>query len=298
MGRVRVGTASWTDRTLLESGWYPAEAKNPEARLKHYASQFDVVEVDSTYYGLPSERNAVLWTERTDVDFTFNVKAFSLMTGHPTRHRGLPKEIREALPEGTPDPLYPKHLDADQIERVWEMFASALMPLHSAGKLGVVMLQFPEWFVPGKPSREEILRARERLPDYDIAVEFRQRAWFSDERSAERTLDFLRAEGIPIVCLDMPQGFPSSLPAFAEATSDRLAVVRLHGRNTENWKKKGIPVVERFRYEYSDEELREWVPRVESLREEAKETHVLFNNCYRDYGVRNAKTFADLLGLE
>jgi uncharacterized protein YecE (DUF72 family) len=295
VGRIRLGTSSWTDKTLLASGWYPNAAATPEERLKYYASQFDVVEVDSTYYGLPSQRNAGLWVERTPKDFTFHIKAFSLMTGHPTKDRALPKEIREDLPDDAPANLYPKHLPADAVARVWDIFREALMPLHSAGKLGVVMFQWPEWFMPGRRSREEILTARERLPDYQVAVEFRQARWFENEDDTRRTVDFLRGEGIPLVCVDMPQGFRSSLPPIAEATSDRLAVVRFHGRRTETWGKRGVPVIERFKYDYSDDELREWVPKVKALEEQAKETHALFNNCYRDYAPRNAAAFGDLL---
>jgi uncharacterized protein YecE (DUF72 family) len=298
VGRLRIGTASWTDKTLLESGWYPPEAKTPEARLKHYASQFDVVEVDSTFYGLPSERNAALWVERTPKDFRFDVKAFALMTGHPTLVKGLPKDVREDLPKDVGARVSAGKVPSDGRERVWEMFREALMPLHSAGKLGMVFFQFPQWFMPNRRSRDEILACRDRLPDYDVAVEFRQRTWFADERAAQRTLDFLREEGIPLVCVDMPQGFASSLPPIAEATSAQFAVVRFHGRRAETWNKKNVGVTERFRYDYPDKELKEWAPKVEGLAKEAKETHALFNNCYRDYAVRNAKTFSDLVPEE
>jgi uncharacterized protein YecE (DUF72 family) len=296
VGRLRVGTASWTDKTLLESGWYPADATTPEERLKFYADNFDVVEVDSTYYGLPSERNAALWVERTPKDFTFDVKAFSLMTGHPLQVRGIPKDLREGLPEASRVPA--KDVPPEVVDRVWEMFREALMPLHSAGKLGLIMFQYPQWFMPGSKAREEILAARERLPDYDIAVEYRQGAWFADEDATRKTLDFHRAEGIPFVAVDMPQGYKVSVPPVAEATSDRFAVVRFHGRRGETWTKKNIHPTERFRYDYTDEELEEWVPRVERLTEEAKETHALFNNCYRDYAVRNARTFGDMVPEE
>jgi len=298
VARLRVGTASWTDKTLLESGWYPPEANNPEERLKFYASKFDVVEVDSTYYGLPSERNAALWVERTPPDFTFDVKAFSLMTGHPVLVRGLPKDVREALPEGEGPRIPAKEIPPDAVELIWEMFGSALMPLHSAGKLGLVMFQYPQWFMPGSRAREEILAARERLPDYEIAVEYRQGAWFADEGATRKTLDFHRAEGIPFVAVDMPQGFKVSVPPAAEATSDRFAVVRFHGRRAETWTKKDVHPTERFRYDYSDGELGEWVPRVRAMMEGAKETHALFNNCYRDYAVRNARSFGDLVAEE
>jgi uncharacterized protein YecE (DUF72 family) len=296
VGRLRVGTASWTDKTLLESGWYPADANTPEKRLKFYAENFDVVEVDSTYYGLPSERNAALWVERTPKDFTFDVKAFSLMTGHPLQVRGIPKDLREGLPDGSRVPA--KDVPPEVVDRVWEMFRQALMPLHSAGKLGLVMFQYPQWFMPGKKAREEMLTARERLPDYDIAVEYRQGAWFADQDATRKTFDFLRTEGIPYVAVDMPQGFKVSVPPVAEATSDRFAVIRFHGRRRETWTKKDIHPTERFRYDYSDPELEEWVPRAERLTEEAKETHALFNNCYRDYAVRNARTFGDMVPEE
>lgn len=298
MARLRVGTASWTDKTLLESGWYPPDANTPEERLRFYASRFDVVEVDSTYYGLPSERNAALWVERTPPDFTFDVKAFSLMTGHPVLLRGLPKDVREALPEGAGPRIPAKEIPPDAVERMWDMFRSALMPLHSAGKLGLVMFQYPQWFMPGSRAREEILAARERLPDYEIAVEYRQGAWFADQDATRKTLDFHRAEGIPFVAVDMPQGFKVSVPPVAEATSDRFAVVRFHGRRAETWTKKDVHPTERFRYDYSDGELGEWVPRVRAMMEGAKETHALFNNCYRDYAVRNARSFGDLVAEE
>ena len=207
----------------------------------------------------------------------------------------LPKDVRESLPEETGERLYAKDLPPGALDQVWDMFRRALMPLHSAGKLGVVMFQYPEWFVPSKRSREEILRARERLPDYDIAVELRQRKWFESEEDARKTVGFLRSEGIPFVCVDMPQGFPTSIPPIAEATSDRYAFVRFHGRRSETWGKRGVPVIERFKYDYPDEELEEWVPRVRSLGEGARETHALFNNCYRDYATRNARTFAGLV---
>src|SRR5262249_28261659 len=93
---IKVGPASWPARPLSESGWSPPEARTPAARLKFYASRFPLVEVDSTYYALPGEQNAASWAERTPGSFTFNVKAFSLLTHHPTRIAALPADLREA----------------------------------------------------------------------------------------------------------------------------------------------------------------------------------------------------------
>ena len=93
-GKLLVGTASWTDKTLLSSGWYPGTANTPEKRLAYYASQFPLVEVDATYYAPPAEQTATLWAERTPPGFRFNIKAFSLLTGHPTKVSALYKDLR------------------------------------------------------------------------------------------------------------------------------------------------------------------------------------------------------------
>mgnify|MGYP000550048598 CR=1 FL=1 len=98
--KILVGTASWTDKSLIDSGkFYPPEAKSPEARLRHYASLFPMVEVDSSYYAMPSASTAQLWAERTPADFVFNVKSFRLFTGHATQPKVLHSDIRTALPE-------------------------------------------------------------------------------------------------------------------------------------------------------------------------------------------------------
>lgn len=291
---ISVGTSSWTDPTLIASDWYPQKAKkNPTTRLKYYASQFKLVEVDATYYAPPSESNSVLWVERTPTDFTFNVKAFSLMTYHPTPVKSLPVSMREAA--GGSERVYQKDLPPAIIDEMFERFASALMPLHSAGKLGCVLFQFPEWFMPSSENRAAVEACAARLPDYQIAIEFRQAAWLAEKADQERTFGWLRDKGLPYVSVDMPQGFASSMPPLAEATSDRLAVVRFHGRNEGNWKKRGVKVVDRFNYAYSQLELLEWLPKVRALQEVARDVHVLFNNCYADKGVLNAAEMAELL---
>ena len=146
MGQVRVGTASWTDRTLIESGWYSPEADTPERRLRYYARQFSLVEVDATYYALPAEQTAALWAARTPPAFTFNVKAFSLFTGHPAPVAALPKDLRPAAEKTGKDRVYFKDLGPAVADAAWQRFSAALEPLRSAGKLGAILLQFPLWF--------------------------------------------------------------------------------------------------------------------------------------------------------
>jgi uncharacterized protein YecE (DUF72 family) len=294
-GAVRVGTASWTDPTLLKSGWYPKGANDAESRLRFYATQFPIVEVDATYYYLPREGQAGLWVDRTPPDFVFNIKAFSLLTGHPTRRKALPEDLLgEVAPEHRDkERLYASHLSADGLAEAWRRFRDALLPLDSAGKLGAVLLQYPEWFTPRRSSREELQAIGDRLGGYQACVEFRNATWLATDRDRDRTLGLLRELDLPLVCVDMPQGFRSSVPPIAEATSPALSVVRFHGRDPEAWKKK--TVTERFRYLYKETELAEWVPKVDHLTNAAREVHVLMNNCYRDQAVTNAAQLADLL---
>lgn len=287
MGEIRIGTASWTDKSLLGSGWYPKGVDSAEERLKYYATHFPLVEVDSTYYFPPSERNSELWVERTPDDFMFNIKAFSLLTQHPTKAEALWKD----LPKPDKRSIYPKDLDPKAIDEAWDRFLSALEPLHKAGKLGVILFQYPPWFTIARKNKDYILECAKRAAPMPIAVEFRNKTWMTED-NREEALDFLEGYGIPYVCVDMPQGFKSSIPPVVAATAD-LAMMRFHGHNDAEWESGSVQ--KRFKYLYSDEELKAWAPKIEKLAADAKETHVLMNNCYRDYAQQNAKELADLL---
>ncbi|MFG1938050.1 DUF72 domain-containing protein [Micromonospora tulbaghiae] len=287
MGDIKVGTASWTDRTLLDSGWYPASADTPEKRLSYYARQFPLVEVDATYYSPPAERTARLWAERTPAGFTFNVKAFSLLTGHPTRVSALYKDLR---PDTDKRNVYPDDLPAQAYEEVWTRFLSALDPLVEASKLGALLFQFPPWFTIKRANKQYLLEVARRCAPLRPVFEFRHASWF-DGDNAEETLGFLREHELPFVCVDMPQGHKSSVPPVLAATAD-LAVVRFHG-HSDKWTSKDIH--EKFGYDYSKRELRDWAPKLRELAGQTGQTHVLMNNCYQDYAQRNATTLAGLL---
>jgi uncharacterized protein YecE (DUF72 family) len=290
MGQIRVGTAGWTDKTLIESGWYPPEADTPEKRLRYYASQFPLAEVDSAYYALPAEQTAAAWAARTPAGFTFNIKAFSLFTQHPTPVRALPVDLRESAAKAGKDRVYLKDVDPEVTGQAWDRFLAALEPLRQAGKLGAILLQFPPWFPISRPNKEYIIACAERIAPRRACVEFRNRTWMTPDNQKE-TLQFLSAHRLPYVCVDMPQGYPSSIPPVLAATSD-LAVVRMHG-HSDQWESKDIQ--QRFGYRYSDQELATWAGNIERLAQDADETDVVFNNCYRDYAQVNARQLADTL---
>jgi uncharacterized protein YecE (DUF72 family) len=291
MGQVRVGTASWTDRTLIESGWYPPEADTPERRLRYYARQFSLVEVDATYYALPAEQTAVAWAARTPAGFTFDVKAFSLFTQHPTRVGALPVDLRPAAEKTGKDRVYLKDVDPAVTDQLWERFLGALEPLRQAGKLGAILLQFPPWFPIGRARKEYIVACAQRAAPDRVCIEFRNRTWMTPDNQ-EETLGFLEQHRLPYVGVDMPQGHRDSIPPVLAATAPDLAVVRLHG-HSDKWDSKDIH--ERFGYRYTEAELKEWAPRIRDLADRAATTHVLFNNCYRDYAQVNAQQLAALL---
>jgi uncharacterized protein YecE (DUF72 family) len=293
---VLTGSCSWADRTLTkDADFYPRKSMSAEDRLRFYAAQFPLTEIDATYYAPPAEQQARLWAERTPEGFRFDVKAYSLLTGHPTRPQSLWSDLREQLPDEVLQKrnVYPNHLGPELVDEAWRRFASALRPLHDAGRLGAILFQYPAWFVPRKDNRQRVEALRERLPDYLICVEFRSPMWLAEERDRNRTLRMLEDAGLVFVSLDAPKA--SELPRFMAVTNPDLFVVRFHGRSDENWSKQTRTAAERFRYLYSRKELRELVGPVTEHVSEAKETHLLMNNCYRDYAVRNAAELRDLL---
>ena len=294
---IRIGTAGWTDKTLLPPGlFYPKGVESPEDRLRFYASRFPLVEIDSSYYGLPVRRNSELWAERTPDGFRFDIKAYALMTGHPSEVARLPRTLRDALPPtiASLKRVYPRDLPPEIYDEVWALFRDALEPLIEAGKLGSVLLQYPQWFIPNAAARNEILRARDRLDGIPCTIEFRNRRWF-DPPGRDRTIAFLRDHALPYVIVDEPQGLPNSVPPIAAVTAPRLAVVRFHGRRDDMWNRRGVSVADKYRYLYDRDELASWVPRVLEVAEKADETHIVFNNCYANYGTTNALEMSAML---
>ena len=293
---VRAGTCSWTDRTLVkDSDWYPRKTMTAAERLGFYAAHFPLVEVDATYYAPPSEQTASLWAARSPEGFEFDVKAYSLLTGHPTRLQSLWSDLRDGvLPEHRDqERIYASHLEPQALEEAWQRFVSALKPLREAGRLRAVLFQYPPWFHPRRDTRAELERLPGRLDGLQGLIEFRSPRWTATQRDRERTLEVLESLELAYVCVDAPPA--SGLPRLVAVTHEP-AVLRCHGRSDQAWKRVGGTAAERFRYLYDDGELRELAGSVRELAEGAKETHLLMNNCYRDYAVRNAGRLIELTG--
>jgi uncharacterized protein YecE (DUF72 family) len=293
---ILVGTCSWTDPTLVkETDWYPKRSMSAAERLAFYAARFSLVEADSTYYFPPSPQLTQGWAERTPPTFTMNVKAYALLTGHPAKPNSLWPDVREAIrPEfAGKRNVYVTHLPPDAAAEVWKRFRYGLRPLEESGKLGAVLMQYPEWFTAKKENRQELAAIRERWEGLPVCVEFRSPTWMATPVDRERTVAILRDLALSLVVVDAPK--VSKLATVLEVTTPELAVVRFHGRSDDTWKKPNTTAAERFKYLYSTRQLRSWVPGLESLADRAQRVDVLMNNCYQDYGVRNAAELAAML---
>jgi uncharacterized protein YecE (DUF72 family) len=274
--------------------WYPPAARTAADRLRYYATRFDTVEVDSSFYGLPTPATALLWAQRTPPGFVFHIKAFGMLTRHGVKPEGLPAHLRTAHDLKVDRHGRILHPSPSLREEVFALFREALEPLRAEGKLGLILMQFPPYFVANEANRQYIAYSTGLLAPDRLAVEFRHASWV-ESGEVRATLDTLSSLGAAYVCVDEPRlDGPTVLPPLAAVTAD-TAYVRLHGRNTATWNARVASAAERFKYLYSVKELGEWVEPVRRLQTEAVATYVMFNNCFADYAPRNAQQMLSLL---
>ena len=228
-----VGTASWTDPEFIKAGWYPPEVKSDaEARLRYYAERFPMVEVNSSFYALPTVETTERWAERTPEGFRFHVKAHQVISGHPSDPGRLPPALRE-LPATHDAKGRIRRPSRELRDAVIDSLLEAVGPL--GDKLGAVLVQFPPFVVSGEPQREELARILSRLRPARAAVEFRHRSWAEPEERA-LAAELLAEYDAAWVAVDAPRiEAANAMPPIVEVTSDALAYVRMHGRNAETW---------------------------------------------------------------
>lgn len=270
MTNIRVGTSAWADH----DPFYPPGVRGAQ-QLTYYAKFFPIVEINMTYYRVPTAKMAEGWVNRTPDGFTFDVKPPRELTSTP-----------EKPGEEAPEP------DAD----IAQQFAEAIKPLQDAGKLGAVTFQFPPSYRNTEQHQEYIKLLPELFPDYRLAIEFRRRDWL-DEEHAEQTLALIEEAGMSYTMADEPQMGTGSVPPVYGVTNPRLSIIRFHGRNYETWYKFDGSSRDRFNWEYSNEELQEWIPKIRSAMEAAETVHVFFNTNYADQGPRNAVRLMELMDL-
>jgi uncharacterized protein YecE (DUF72 family) len=287
---IRIGTCSWADDALSKH-WYPPGTP-PLARLAYYAETFTTVEVDSTYYRVPTEDMVRGWAERSPDGFVMHVKAFGLLTRHPVRLEQVPPDLREGLPVDNRGRVDRPPREAR--ERVFRAFLDALQPLRDAGKLGGILFQLPPYVVWKPASLDYLEWAREQLGADEMLVEPRHRSWFAEDIRAE-LLRWLEQQRMSWVTVDAPKVDAGNVPATLVAATSPLAYVRFHGRNAGTWNVRGGSAAERFDYLYSETELREWVKPLRELAGESEQAYAFFNNNNQTDGVAQAPAGALLL---
>jgi uncharacterized protein YecE (DUF72 family) len=289
---VRIGTASWTDPEFIKAGWYPADVKDDaEGRLRYYAARFPMVDVNASFYALPTVETTAAWAERTPDDFRFHVKAHQVISGHPSEPGRLPEPLRN-LPFQPDKRGRIRRPSRELRDAVIDSLLEAVGPL--GGKLGAILVQLPPYVVSGPAQREELGRILSRLAPARAAVEFRHRSW-AQPGQREAAADLLGSHDASWVVVDAPRiDAKNVMPPIVEVTSPHLAYLRLHGRNAATWN-TGRTVAERFDHVYSDEEMEEWIDPVLDMAERAQEVAVVFNNNARDHALRNAADFREML---
>jgi uncharacterized protein YecE (DUF72 family) len=273
--------------------WYPPAVRTAADRLRYYAAHFDTVEVDSSFYGLPTPATARLWAERTPPGFVFHVKAFAMLTRHGVRPEQLPTPLRVTHELELDHHGRILHPATALREETFALFTEALEPLRAEGKLGLILMQFPPYFVANEANREYVAYGVNHLAPDKVAVEFRHLSWVEGD-VARATFALLASLGAAYVCVDEPRlDGPTVLPPLTAVTAES-AYVRFHGRSAATWNARVGSAAERFKYLYSADELAEWVGPVRHLQEQAATTYLMFNNCFADYAPRNAQQMLSL----
>lgn len=267
---IRIGTSGFSFPDW-KGKVYPAKLQS-RYMLTYYARnlKFTTVEVNSTYYAIPSPKNVDSMISKVPDDFEFVVKAYKGMTHDPfdSRLETIPSE--------------------DEIKKSFQAFSMALSPLKESNKLGTVLFQFPVFFYCNPRNKDYILFCKEQLKDIPIVIEFRNNGWATKE-----TFQFLRENELAYCVVDEPK-LPRLMPFLNEVTSP-IGYLRFHGRNL-NW--FNASVSERYDYLYSNEELKEFVPEVQKMQSKASNVYIFFNNCHAGSALKNALTFREMLGLD
>ncbi|AZU63835.1 DUF72 domain-containing protein [Neobacillus mesonae] len=268
---IYIGVTGWGDHDSL----YPNLTSSRD-KLKEYAGHFPIVEVDTAFYAIQPQRNALKWVNETPESFQFIVKAYQGMTGH---QRG---EIPFA-----------------SNQEMFQAFKESLEPYIVNNKLAMVLFQFPPWFDLRKENVNYLRWCKKEMNDIPCALEFRHQSWFIP-KYRQQTLSFMKEEQwIHSIC-DEPQSGEGSIPTVLETTSSEKVLVRFHGRNVHGWQKRNAENWRevRYLYRYNEQELKEWASQIHSLAESTKDVYLLFNNNSGGDAADNAKQMIQLLRIE
>jgi uncharacterized protein YecE (DUF72 family) len=256
MGDVRIGTSGFSYEDW--KGHFYSEKIKKSDMLAYYATQFNTIEINSTYYAIPSPIVFSKMIEKTPDDFTFVVKMNQDITHSP--------EV---------NPL------------TVESYLKSIQPLINENRLGCILAQYPWNFKCIASNVARIRQLREMMGDLPVVIEFRNIEWIS-----EKSFEFLRKHNLGFCCVDEPR-LEGLVPDVAVATS-QIGYMRFHGRNAAKWWKHD-EAWERYDYRYTADEMQEWIPKIKGISEKTDKTFVFFNNHYKGQATDNAAEFKNML---
>lgn len=270
---IQIGLTGWGDHPDL---YHPSSKANE--KLIDYSAYFPVVELDSTFYAVQPARNIQKWIDETPDHFRFIVKAYQGITGH---HRG--------------------ELPFDSFDDMYRLFKLSIEPLRDAGKLAMVLVQFPPWFDCTKENVDQIRYICGKLNGFDIAIEFRHQSWYSSA-FIHKTIAFLTELNVIHSVCDEPQAGSGSIPLVPVSTREDKVLFRLHGRNVHGWVNKSGDSEAwrkvRYLYNYNEEEFEEIESVTKKLATAAEEVFVIFNNNSGKHAAKNAQHLQRKLQIE
>ncbi len=258
---IRVGVAGW-DYPDWEGVVYPAGSGRSFDRLLYVARFVDVVEINSTFYRVASARTAASWARRAASvpGFRFTAKS----------HRSWTHDI-----------------DSDPAAVV-RATLEGLAPLREAGRLGALLVQFPQSFHQSVHARDRIARLVESAPEWPLVFEFRHASWDDDRAAA-----WLRGLGAGWCVVDQPRAGRVASATFRLTSA--VGYLRLHGRNAANWFREDAGRDARYDYRYALDELRPLAAEVAAMARNAAEVFVVQNNHFRGQALANALQMKHLL---
>ena len=281
--KVRIGTSGWSYPTG-EGTWngifYPPKGRRPRGsgkfdELRFYAEHFNTVEVNSSFYRIPTVTTTKSWAQRTPKDFEFALKLYQKFT-HP-----------EMFQKATgADPLDLDQKDVDE-------FRASIEPLASAGKLGALLAQFPASFKNEPTTRGYLEWLLERFREHELAIELRHKTWSDDPLD---TLALLGEFGAAWVQIDEPK-FKLSIRQNLLPNVKTFYYLRLHGRNAAQWWNHEKSE-DRYNYLYSPKELAPIAEAVEEASREVKKAYIYANNHFSAKSVTNAAILKYQLGQD
>lgn len=258
LSKLKIGTSGYYFPDWVGSFYPPRLAKRDY--LTFYANEFDVVEVNASYYRIPSPKMMERMAAVTPSHFRFVVKAHQSFTHQMSKN---PKNVQD--------------------------FFAGIDPLKQAGKLDGLLFQFPFSVKNTKPNRDHLRFIRDQFPNHNLWFEFRHNSW-----NQPAVFELLRSLGVGYCAVDEP-ALPGLMPPVVHQTSNQ-GYVRFHGRNKETWWDGDAHT--RYNWEYSSSELETWMESLRELIQGTQSTHLFFNNCYMGRAVKGARLLKKLLGLQ